>query len=200
MNVASGAKWLYGLWPPFLLQPLAAAQSPSGLWDNIDWGNAPAWAGLVAATVAAGVSLRTLRDSRTDQREAQARKVAAWWGPKDEGRVSPGGLLQLAKLHDYGVLLRNASDLPVYDVRVDLRQADSHRGNLSERRLPEVSIPVLRPAPEPMLIAEVGQQDGPLVVGSLAFTDANGRRWRRSAGGRLEILRTSSPSTRPKRY
>jgi len=164
-----------------------------GAWSDVDWGNAPAWAALATASLAAGFAGRNVWHDRRDRLQQQASRVAAWWGlsndPTFRGFPRRGS----------GAWLLNASDVPVYDVVVEWL----HNGGVVEKR----SRRVLPPSGEPEFvgilksygsddteaaeryqkvseaIAEV--EDGFDV--RLSFRDARGRHWTRDADGRLTL-------------
>jgi hypothetical protein len=79
--------------------------------------------------------------------------------------------------------LRNASDEPVYRIRVE------HEAWWAE----EFGLPILKPGEvvEAPAVAELAQVDSPDVITPLriTFIDAGGRRWRRTTEGRLRRVR-----------
>jgi hypothetical protein len=81
-------------------------------WSDIDWGNAPSWLAVTAASVAAGLTAQNVRVDVQDRRQRQAELVAAWWGVTEDARRL--GM----PWSESGAWLRNASSLPVYDVDV----------------------------------------------------------------------------------
>lgn len=157
---------------------------------DLDWGNVPTWLALIAAGVA--VTSCTLRRERerdirreADGRKAQADKVAGW---VDQHEVSgPEG--------PYLIFLRNASELPIYDLKMSVR--DTNTGKEIIRKV----LPVLAPEAKHKAIklrAEFVQDDiarAELVAGvndkqpgcgvTLQFRDGSGTRWRRELDGKL---------------
>ncbi|MEU7855218.1 hypothetical protein [Nonomuraea sp. NPDC049141] len=80
-----------------------------------DWGDIPTWCAAVLALVAGWVAYRLFKiesgrdeKAREEARRAQAVKVAAWFAD------SPDGGEEFVP----GALIRNASDLPIYNVHV----------------------------------------------------------------------------------
>jgi hypothetical protein len=73
-------------------------------WQDIDWGNAPAWTSSILTSGSLGLGFYILlRDRRTSERE-QARKVTVWYEYMSNG---------------YGVCyVHNASDQPIRNVSV----------------------------------------------------------------------------------
>jgi hypothetical protein len=139
-----------------------------------------------------------------DQRRAQAEKVAAWYGPEDP---QPGkrafALVPARDLRDLRILIRNASDLPIFNVtplaylaadtsRTDPlptgytadtiryhRHLDPRRGRFTLTVLP----------PQSTIALAVEAPDGAVSpVVDLMFRD-NANRWWTSKGGAL----TSQP-------
>jgi hypothetical protein len=105
------------------------------------WGNVPTWVlavtmllALVAAAFAALAAYELLRaESRRHavmveeqrqreeaQRRAQASRVAAWYGRWSSVVKGPGMTADHREWLRYGAIISNASDLPVYNVRVSL--------------------------------------------------------------------------------
>jgi hypothetical protein len=154
-----------------------------------DWGDVPTWLGvLLVAAVAAFALLLYLREAERsgraeavrldEERRAQASRVCGWYGRAD----GPAGPV-------FGALLRNASELPVYDVVVEFHFTSPRldgsvwtlaRGQSKRRLVPPGESFI--PAPDAML-REVVEAD-PFVV-SLSFRDAGNRRWLRDPDGVL---------------
>lgn len=166
-----------------------------GWWSDVDWGNAPAWAALVAASLAAGFAGRNVWHDRRDRLQQQARKVAAWWG------LSNDATFRGFPRRGSGAWLLNASDVPVYDVVVEWL----HCGRVVEKR----SRRVLPPSAEPEFVGilkaysagdteaaeryqkvldAIGEVEDGFDV-RLSFRDAGGRRWTRYEDGRLTLGR-----------
>jgi hypothetical protein len=127
-----------------------------------------------------------------DAHRAQADKVAAWYGSYDQRPGAPA----MAVLPVYGALIRNASDLPIYDVRVifyfvhHLQTGSSEwepieRGRASEdlRVIPPDQTEFMR-IPDGILwqVDNLDQGRDNFVVG-IEFRDAAGNRWKRDARG-----------------
>lgn len=159
--------------------------------SDIDWGNAPSWGALLAATTAAAFAGRNVYVDRQDRRQEQAGKVAAWWGTKLfeietlSGSGRPPAFRQVYSAG--GAYLRNASALPVYDAVIEFFR-DGQQVQLLERR-------VVPPREDPEFLEPEDADDettppwersnSPLDV-ALHFRDAAGKRWYRSVDGRLQ--------------
>lgn len=154
--------------------------------DAAAWTEASATVVAVGAAIFAGRYAKKAYDKevqRDEQREnerrsAQAEKVAAWC----ERWVGEAGAWNYERYY-----LRNASDIPVYDVVVLFRQGKHSLGTDSLDVLPPADEPVVREVPVHVrneahaAEAEHGQIIRPLV----SFRDAAGRHWRRTAEGLL---------------
>jgi hypothetical protein len=173
---------------------------------RMQWGDVPTWvlagtsllalaaavfAGLVAYAVLA-VELRRDRRSdheraaqREDDRRSQAAKVAAWFDRWTEA----GNRLAV------GAVISNASDLPVYDIRVSFCVAVAEASGLTWRQGERYSSPelmhIVAPGrtraemPEEIFEAEAAEGNRPKWLVAIEFTDSTGNRWLRDARGRL---------------
>lgn len=164
-----------------------------------EWGDVPTWLGVLLAGAAAVVALLLYlraaerdrrgeadRRARLDEdRRTQAAQVCGWYG-RTEGKIGPQ---QAAVVQVWGAFVRNASDLPIYDVAVEFHFTSPRmdggvwtlaRGQTKRRFLPpgESFVPV----PEAML-REIVDTDTYLVA--MSFRDAGNRRWRRDPDGIL---------------
>src|SRR5919199_284250 len=85
-------------------------------WKNIDWGDIPTALATLFAAGAVALAWHTYRNDRRDRfqsaHRAQADRVAAWF--------IPDGFSVFDHYDSAGVALRNASDLPVYNVRLEI--------------------------------------------------------------------------------
>ncbi|MEU6563909.1 hypothetical protein [Nocardia nova] len=161
--------------------------------SNLDWGAVPAWISAVSAVSALITALgalvyarRTWNKAAEEARRKQAELVAAW--------------VQDGSGADFRCCVRNASDLPIYDVDVVI----NGYGEIVVKCLAEWSASVVAPKADgprwTILRDEAERTRGPNVVegeidtrGVLAhdllaeirFTDAAGRRWRRDDSGLL---------------
>lgn len=163
------------------------------LWSDVDWGSAPAWFGLIAASAAAIFTGRNVCVDRGDRRQKQAAEVSAW-PAKGDPRSPEMQEQSLAKPSELrtGAFLRNASGSPVYDVRIVWRQEG---GGSAEASLPVLApndAPVFIALPRPQEIMERVHRDfigGPspdeLTV-ELRFRDSKNRTWSRSGTGELK--------------
>ncbi|MCU1607341.1 MAG: hypothetical protein JWP46_3806, partial [Modestobacter sp.] len=79
---------------------------PQG-WLGLDWGNVPAWTGSVLTGSSLLIAANTYRRAVQDRVREQASKFAVWISKTPED-----GRVQLS--------FANGSDVPVYNVRVEL--------------------------------------------------------------------------------
>jgi hypothetical protein len=181
--------------------------SIAGAAARLDWGDVPTWLGVLLAGAAAAVALLLyLRDAERDrQAEAdrrarldedpptQATRVGCWYG-RAEGQIGP----HQSPVPVWGAVVRNASDLPVYDVIVEFHFASPRidgslwtlaRGQTRRRLIPPGESFV--PMPDAML-REIVDTDSYLVA--MSFRDAGNRQWRRDPDG---VLTEVPPSTQP---
>lgn len=164
------------------------------LWRNrhtLKYGDVPTWVATTAAIVAAifaGLVYRReeRRDARreAERRQAQATKVAAWVDlPSGEGVVH--------------VHIRNASDVPVYDVRVSIHRTPEVKPYEPVEYQPAYrwELSVVPPGTEPRLIPlptdELFGGSPKRFVTSMTFHDAAGIYWFRNAYG--ELFEDSDP-------
>jgi hypothetical protein len=85
------------------------------------WGDLPTWIAAIAAIGAGIIAYQLYRISEDDRRSAQAAKVAAWYGSRQQTVMQrQEGSVQSHPVSApiWGAYLRNASDLLVYDVKV----------------------------------------------------------------------------------
>jgi hypothetical protein len=185
----------------------------------VAWGDVPTWIqaiatvlALIAASVAAvvawkvlGVERRRDRQRQGAEERAQAEKVAAW---PSVVRTDPADPNSAPK---WGAAVRNASDLPVYQVHVEYRPITPGRGQMaivsevvppgdwrpsgrelypSETRYPNPSV-----YPGGSTLRRAAQDDLPdrNFVISLRFTDAANRVWHRDRYGVLTRVQQSGP-------
>lgn len=167
----------------------------------------PAWlegvstlAAVVAASAAAiyaagAFQLETQREDRfvDAQRRHQAERVAAWHVLRRS--VSDPTERPLAFAPSTNVVrARNASDLPVTSATFVLQFGDEMIGAQELAVLPPSTEPMDVPLERELIIALQGARERftpdfpghpPPVAIDLAFTDAAGQRWRRTAAGSL---------------
>ena len=139
-------------------------------------------AAAVAAIYAARVYKReSARERRLEeaQRRAQASLISGWVDTvqrRADPRPSVGREYETVAC----VYLRNASELPVFEVEIALR-------GTSVQPDPTVALEVLPPSDKPKLVGPEDfdfDWDGDGRV-SLTFTDSSGKTWRRLANGQL---------------
>lgn len=165
-------------------------------WGSVDWGSVPAWLALIAGLIAASLGLRNLLLDRQDRRQSQAGKVAAWvgtdtvqkWNDPGEQRIGAlsvrSGAGQFVPVEVAGAWLRNASELPIRDVRLSFLHGTIELTHHAE--------PLVPPATEPQFIRP--NTDSHDAV-ELTFRDNRNRWWKRTADGTL--TETAPPSAPP---
>ncbi len=133
-------------------------------WSDVDWGSAPAWVSFAAALAAATIAFNNLRLDRMDRRQAFASKVAAWPGPNFHPRKDDDEFCY----QEVGVWLLNASEAPVYDMKIELHISSTPDGEVIRVDKPE-PLPVLPPAKEPRFLSAPYQGPMAIVPKSRAF-------------------------------
>lgn len=131
-------------------------------------------------------SLAERKRDAEEKHRAQAAQVTAWFG------------LKTSTVSDWGAILRNASGLPVFDVRISFDWIYDQPGGREWIAIPYGSLPgpVTIVPPDTTrhfrIPAEVQQQDprcdDEVYAVSITFTDAAGNRWSRDARGVLKPL------------
>lgn len=162
------------------------------------WGDIPTWIAAVAAIGAGIIAYRVYWISAEDRRSAQAARVAAWYGLWQHEAVlkmMPNTFLKNRPPEPaWGAFLRNASDLPVYDVTVKFHYPDSG-GSAETPNVHTIHKSVLPPSDAPihMKIDEIALRlysDDPRMDRyhrvEIEFTDTQGARWHRDVKGRLK--------------
>ncbi len=157
----------------------------------------PAWLTVLFAGVAGAIALRNLRVDRLDRKREQAGKVAAWWGRRTERRTvhRNDGTQYSYEMQERVAVLRNASELPVYDVQVRFQDdAGTMKSEAIGVLPPNDDRAFVHPPPDRIVHHRTGQlqsinyDEGTDYVISLRFRDANNRVWLRSAEGHLQEL------------
>jgi hypothetical protein len=131
---------------------------------------------------------------RAAAERAQASKVAAWFD-EDQVGILPAMNNIRAGIDDWVAQVRNASDLPVFDVRVFFYWVnDTHDGRPWTTQERYASLDRLRVIPPeqtrhlqlPQTVRQTGEEiDRDSYLVAIEFTDANGIRWRRDESARL---------------
>jgi hypothetical protein len=178
------------------------------------WGDIPTWLATIAASTAGVVAYRVYRiEAGRDQlaaderRKAQAGKVAAWYGNRQDGTRLEGGAVQPQQVPNlvWGAYVRNASDLPVTDVTVSFYtppsaadnsttpEGDSAEGwqihTIHKVALPPSDNPVHLAIDETALRAYSGDpRNDAFHRVEIEFTDTLGTRWHRNSKGRLREI------------
>src|ERR1700733_1572495 len=182
----------------FLLAMLIFGQ-PWHLPPN--WGDIPTWLATIAATAAGIVAYRVYRIEASrddvadkDRRSAQAAKVGAWYGSREGQMITtPIGTsvqTQTSRERIWGAFLRNASDLPVFDVvvmfyfgKASLDEADANTSPYKVLRtvLPPGNEPVHVKIPDEVLrlFGSADSKEIAFYRVKIEFTDSAGIRWRR---------------------
>ena len=149
-----------------------------------EWGTVPDWLAAVGTLAAFAVALRLLakeltarREQEEDNRREQARRVSIW---AQTAREPPD-----PSRWQYRLVLRNASEEPVFAVTFIMEHADE-----AGRQVRGEFWDVLPPGQHPELYQTVDYPPGPI---TLTFTDAQGRVWTRFPDGRLVEPRREPP-------
>ncbi len=179
------------------------------------WGNVPTWMlavtmllAFIAAALAALVTYELLGiQSRRDalaaeerrqraeaQRRAQASRVAAWYGRWSSVVKSQGMAADHREWTRWGAIITNASDLPVYNVRVSFCVAVEPSAGLTWRHGERYmgALRLVPPGeenvemPDHLRAEEASGNEQPAWLVAIEFTDASGGRWLRDPRGRLE--------------
>ena len=168
-------------------------------WLGLDWGNVPTWVGAVITGTSASIAAIAYRRSVRDKERDQASHVAAWVGLTDG---SDGGSRMLH--------ITNGSDASVYEVSVQVPGApDFHLVEIPAKTTltPDVALPEWRETGRDVAVTTVTAKvrfflmsvEGTAVAEAISqeaaptieFRDAVGRRWQRSAAGKLSQVTES---------
>jgi hypothetical protein len=168
------------------------------------WIEAGATVIAVGAAIYAGIYAKKAydkeveRDERREQdrRSSQAEKVAAWcerydYSDAEPSRVIGGsgvvGMTRAKPEPSWNYYLRNASDVPVYDVVVLFRIGEHSLGTDALDVLPPGDEPITREVPKHVKReARAGREEyGEVLRPFISFRDSGGRAWRRTDKGRL---------------
>lgn len=189
----------------FYMVILAVASEPD--LSNVDWGDAPTWlagavalAALLAAWRAGTVAAELLRveRKREDDRawrdaSSQASLVSAWVdiGYQRDEFDNPTAVESLT------CFVRNASAVPVHDVKVrpllDRRETTNGSDWIAARldwpTLPPSDQPQTKPILGPVvsLVDSAARTSDIAVRCKITFTDSSGTRWVRHPNGKLVI-------------
>jgi hypothetical protein len=179
------------------------------------WGNVPTWVlavttllAFVAAAFAAvatyellrvesrrhAVALEAQRQREEAQRREQASRVAAWYGRWSSVVKGPGMTADHREWLRCGAIISNASDLPVYNVRVSLCVAVEPSAGLAWRQGERFAgaLRLMPPGqehielPDHVRTEEEASGNQPTWLVAIEFTDASGVQWLRDPRGRLE--------------
>jgi hypothetical protein len=180
-----------------------------------NWGDVPVWVlaittllAFIAAAFAALMTYELLRvESRRDQgaarerrqrekaeRSAQASQIAAWYGRWSSVVKGPGMASDPREWPRWGAIITNASDLPVYIVKVSFCVAVDSAAGLTWRH-GERFLGALRlvppgqqhiEMPDHVKAEEEATGNEPVWLVAIEFTDASGAMWLRDPRGRLE--------------
>ena len=189
----------------FYLVILVVASEPDV--SDVDWGDAPTWlaggvalAALVAAWRAGSIAAELLRveQRREDDRarrdaSSQASLVSAWIdvGYRRDEFDNPTAVESLT------CFVRNASELPVHDVKVFPLLDRRDRTNGRDRIAADLEWPTLPPTDQPLskpilgpVVSLVDSAAGNADIAvrcKITFTDSSGTRWVRDPSGELAI-------------
>lgn len=164
---------------------------------HVQWGDAAAWVGSVGSSVALLLTYALLRVTREEQRALreeqrrdQAKSVSAWCETVEPSQASEPDRVT--------VRLQNASDEPIYGVRVAVGSDWwSEPIQYVEVGLPYVIAPHYSGLHTASIragrsVGDTYEQSPPVEV---IFCDAGGRFWRRDRyGGLTELTRNLPPS------
>lgn len=144
---------------------------------EIAYGSLPDWVaalGTAGALVAAVLLLRDDRRVRRSQDEErnreQAERIGTW--------IAASGS------DSYVINLRNASDLPIYNVTVEFGTPAGHDSWASATSW--ITMPPGET--ETAQVAVAASPTGAVVLYGTSFTDSAGRSWRRDASGTLSAI------------
>jgi hypothetical protein len=141
-------------------------------------------------------SLEERKRAAEDKSRAQAAQVTTWfaWAIVTD---APGGFI-VAHAEDWGATVRNASELPVFDVRITFNYIAEQANGREWAAVPRGSlvkpVRVMPPMGERhfLIPSEVRNQisecNDDIYAVSIWFTDAAGIRWERDAHGALKPL------------
>jgi hypothetical protein len=172
------------------------------------WGDIPTWLATIAATAAGVVAYRVYqiearRDliSKDERRAAQAAKIAAWYGSQRQNMtLTIGSSVQTRPMPEpvWGAFLRNASDLPAFDVIVKFHFPPSGTDDsaaawnvhtIKKRVLPPNDAPIHLTIDEIALrICSGDPRMDAFHRVEIEFTDTQGLRWHRDVKGRLKDI------------
>lgn len=188
----------------FYLVILVVASEPDVA--NVDWGDAPTWiAGgiallaLAAAWRAGSIAAELLRVERRREDDRARREVswqASWVSAWIEVGYERDELDHPIAVESLTCFVRNASPLPVHDVKViPLLDRRSETRNGHERIAADLEFPTLPPTDQPVTTPLRGQvvsvvdnaaEDAHIAVRcTIEFTDSSGTRWVRHPSGEL---------------
>lgn len=136
-------------------------------------------------------SLEERKREAEDRRQAQAAQVSAWFAwDRVLDALIPGD--------DWGATVRNASGLPIFDLRIGFDWISEQPGGQGWVASPHGSLPqpirILPPGSTRhfQIPAQVRSQDprcdDEVIAVSITFTDAAGNRWERDPRGALKPL------------
>lgn len=152
--------------------------------SSIDWGTAPAWFGAIATSGALLITATVFLRQNTDRRTEQARRVSCWPVEETDLRTQTerGLAINPGSGQSVRVTVRNASELPIYDVIAWVRfnyLPDSGASGSQDR----VIVP---PGDTDVWVDWVEFPEGGLAGDphvDLTFRDASGKRWQRLHDG-----------------
>lgn len=175
----------------------------------VELGDVPTWIGALASVAALGAAIyagiiarRALRlefdrdrDRENEGRREQASRVSAWVGTKERPPAPQGFVAGAWHADERGVLVRNGSAEPIYQVELDLWNEGALRGTHLVRGLVPPGV-LFRRVPDEEYQFTHPDEDGvevlvndldPTFLIQVRFTDARGRRWRRAIDGQLHL-------------
>jgi hypothetical protein len=215
VRAAIRRRWRWAALAPVVLAVLGAVFGSRASWGDVaTWVVAittllafvaAAFAGLVAYELLRTELSRDVNAARDRverdaiERRGQASALAAWYSTwQSENTFYPmrgGEPVRWPRSSHSGAVIRNASGLPVYNVRVSFCVPVDPSGGLTWRQGERYSSPNLThvmppgdthiPLPDDVWAREEAEGTEPEWLVAVEFTDANGHRWLRDPHGRL---------------
>lgn len=155
---------------------LSPSLNPTELAMDVAFGTLPEWVAAIGTGGALVAAVLLLRDDRKTRRtqddlmtQEQAERIGSWI-------TAPNS--------DFIVHVRNASDLPIYNVTVEGGTPAGHdpwRSNTSWITLPPGETDMAR-------VPSGSSPTGAIILYQTTFTDSAGRSWSRDASGSLRRI------------
>ena len=144
---------------------------------DIAFGTLPDWVAAVGTAGALLAAVLLLRDDRRvrraqddDKTREQAQRIGTWITTPD--------------FSEYVINIRNASDLPIFNVTVEFGTPAGHE--LWSEQTSWITLPPGESETAP--VAAEASPTGAVILYGTTFTDSAGRSWRRGAAGDLTSI------------